>query len=420
MKKIKLNVVVGMLLLNLIVPAYALSICPVDFTFASSSSKYWDRIKNAISSSNSSVDSHLQKQIKDTTALIVEGRRVLVAQESASSQEIAHGIGQNTEQQIAIENALNTAKAIDDTKREYGHLSTGFDNCQVIKQRQKIVSIGEKTAKQAIIGSQDGTITARSGHYADQSKALANRLAIHDKKYCTQDQAESGLCSTIAPRAGLSLMASTLFKPANQGDDTDQDKNALINNMVGLPDNPIPAKLANTALGIAYQDTKRQKDSLKSIAIYALKYLQAQSTSGTQIDHDHDHDHSTPAPKEQDIVKNNGSIVGSQELSSDQDLSYSGLVAKDVYRHFGGGQVYIDRKKYLSSATEKGILVEMNKATGLQKKLLADLIEKEQIKLSLIAGQTVGMMRYTGMDSKVEKKRQEIIQAKLQGLANAQ
>lgn len=407
-------------------PSYALfsKSCPVDPTFHIQTKPEWTAIKTAINASNNLTDTTMKESIKKATGLILEGRRVLTAQESITTGELVQAIGTNTEQEIAIRNAVDTSREMAEVQKEFSTFSTGLRNCDVITERERVARVDRDTKTQAMTQSSNGSVTARAGHYANKNEALATRLALHDAKYCTKEQAESGLCTGEAPRAGNSLLASTLFKPAEQGDENDQDKDALINNMVGLPDDPTPQGLSNSALGIAYEDAKRQKDSLKSIGIYALKYVQAQTTGGTVADHDHEHESAgkEKATTEKEKVSANADTKSTDqtpEVANEKDTSYSGLVRKDVEKHFGGGDSYITRRKYIASATEKGVLVEMNKASGLLKKQLADLIEKEQIKLSLTAGQTVAMMRYTGMDSKIEEKRQKAYKERLSGIANA-
>lgn len=395
--------------------------CSVDYSFPNHSQPHWEKVRKAITTAEQTVDDGLKASIAQATALIVEGKRVTTAQESSSGSDIATGIARNTEQQLAIENAMATHKEVQKVKTEFGVMSSGFDNCKVIKERAKTDEASKDVVKYAVTASNSPNVTARAGHYADRNEAMAVRLALHDKKYCTKEQAESGLCEAEAPRAGNSLIASTLFKSAEEGDENDQDKDALINNMVGLPHSPVPQELSNSATGIAYQDSVRQNGALKSIAIFALKYVQGQTTAPEDKDHDHSDGDSTAPTTEKQAVKDNKDVKDTSETPStepDKDNSYVGLVKRDVQRHFGGGEDYIKRRTYIAGATEKGVLVEMNKAQGLLKRQIADLIEKEQIKLSLTAGTTTALMRYTGMDSRVEQKRQEIIKTQVQGLSN--
>lgn len=519
----------------------------------------------------------MQQSIREASGLMVEGKRVLTMQESSNADQIAKGIADNTRVEMNVRHAMATQEKINEIAQEHSPMSVGLDPCQVVTDVQKVERSKKATRKVAEQLAQE--VTARAGHYANRNEAMAKQLALHDLKYCTSDQVSSGLCEKVGTRAGKSLMASTLFKNAKQGDDDDQDKVAFINNMVGLPDNPIPSNLANTTLAIDYQDKKRQNDSLKSIAIHALNYLHAQSTEvetsatsehlQTEKEHEQQKDgnkkkeqekNPTPTNNPQPLIYGdsiawgvlNGTnmkklnaqgvarvgarpdeILGNirkakagnpnyftnrivvistgysnnpsdtkniqqlldelkgarvyvmgvhQEFKKDKSkgtemnnnlskwasergfsfqggfmntkdsayvhpdgsfynnftiptslssglpttpanngtssttdfyASYSGLVKKDIERHFGGSEEYIKRKKYLAGATEKGVMIEIVKADSLLLRELADLYEAQKISLALTAGQTLALMKYVGMDTKVEQARQRAVRQKI-------
>lgn len=262
-------------------------------------------------------------------------------------------------------------------------------------------------------------ITARAGAYKNRQEALATRLALHDAKYCTKDQAEVGLCSAEAPRAGRSLMASVLFEPSQLGDAVYQDKSAFINNMMGLPNDPVGQEYANTALGIAYQDKVRQKDSIKSVAANALKFIQAyfsQVDAQNSAEGTHSPD-TTIATTEYQQMQAASDVAVKPNTDDLEDLSLTGSMQKDVGRFFGGGDAYLNRRKYLAAATEKGVLVELNRGAAFELVQLETLIEQERMNAALTAAQTAALIQTGGLSSAVNKKRQEIVQANARAAA---
>ena len=389
------------------------------------------------------MDTAMSASIKDATMLLVEGERVKTLQEKSNTESLTQGLANNAKKQLYNEQVNQLNKEIAEVKKEYGSRSVGHNVC--VTQEHKKSTFRKQKSLKASMNAMTQNVTARSGHYANRAEALATRLTLHETKYCTKDQALSGLCKKEAPRAGNSLRASTLLQPAKQGDDNDQDKDAFINNIVGLPDDPVPQGMANTALGIAYQDKKRQKDALKSIGIYALKYLQAKHTethSEADSGHLHDEDEANPKAKKDD--KNTGKKGGSgghagtmksEKEASEQanvpstgdtqidevfDSSYSGSLAKDVERHFGNSEDYKSRKRFLVGATEKGVLTELVMGQAMINKLLADRYQDLLIETAVTAGETLATMKYNGMETKVEQARLSAQRQRIRGLAGAE
>lgn len=348
------------------------------------------------------------KSIQDASGAIVEGRRLVAMQEKINAETVGRAIGKNVETEMNLRHAMETQEKLVQVSEEFSPQSIGHRPCAVVQD----INRAEKAQKavKANVPEMTQDVTARSGHYANRAEAMARQLTLHDQKYCTQDQADSGLCRKVGERAGASLVASALFKPAKKGDENDQDKDAFIDNMVGLPDDPVPASQINTTVAIDYQDKKRQKDSIKSIAVHGLKYLQAQNT---EMD--------SPAVSEHETKTTDATAEGNTEGSTAGEAfnSYSGMVKRDIQRHFGGSDEYKARKKYLASATEKGVMIEIIKADGLLLRELADLYEAKKISLSLTAGQTVALMKYVGMDTKVEEARQKAVRQRINSVVTA-
>lgn len=385
--------------------------CPVSHTPAQINPWIKPHFVN-LNTQNTNAMANLQKSmmdsIKEASGTIIEGRRVVAMQEKINAETVGRAIGKNVETEMNVRHALNTQEKITEAVEEFSPQSVGHRPCAVIEDIKKVEK-AQKVAK-ASVPEMTQDVTARSGHYANRAEAMARILTLHDEKYCTQDQADSGLCKKVGKRAGANLTANTLFLSAKKGDDTDQDKDAFIDLMVGLPDDPVPASQINTTVAIDYQDKKRQKDSIKSIAVHGLKYLQAQNT---EMDASAVSEHKTKTTDPTAEGNTEGSTAG--EAFS----SYSGMVKRDIQRHFGGSDEYKARKKYLASATEKGVMIEIIKADGLLLRELADLYEAKKISLSLTAGQTVALMKYLGMDAKVEEARQKAVRQRLNSIVSS-
>lgn len=349
----------------------------------------------------------VQNEINNQAALITAALAVYNQQKVVSAQEFSMAMAKNTQNLMAIKQTLDKQKRMTEVQQEYSARGIGYNVCGILIEQKKTKDISRQ-AEIAAAEMSRTEVTAAAGKYANRNKALATRLAIHDQLYCTQDQADSGLCTAPGRRAGKNLNSATLFEKAAVGSDTYNDKSAYIDNVIGLPDDPVPTKHINTTAGIAYQDMKRRKDAGRSIAAYGLKWVQARYSV---VEHEHSHaDERTKSARSEDArlkaaknaEKAQDTTVENQEANNE---AYMVRIKRDVDRYFGGGKEHTEWVKFLVGATEKGVMQENLKVEALNLALLGDRVKAARIKEASIAALVAAEMYNSGAESEIEKMR---------------
>lgn len=369
-----------------------------------------------------SLNTAVTKAANDQSKAITDAVFILANQKALTTEQIARSIKDNTQIQANAQQSINQAKRYQQAIRDYGPQGIGYNVCEVSIKRESIKDATLAT-QQAIEGMVETEITARAGRYADKDKAMATRLALHKKYYCTTGQAQAGLCSGAGERAGASLSAATMFQPADYLSAEYNDKSALINNMVGLPDDPVPADQAATKSGQAYADLKRRKDAIKSTAMTSLKAIQADWSS---MPSHANHDSKTPAAaavvkteKEQLVEEApktvtaaapktdaNGTPVEKESIEDVRNRSLMTQVQSDVSRYLGGGSDYEEWSKTLTGQEEKGVLTEVLKVKALRLYLQTQEFKQLQRMEAMFAANVAATTENSGMAARVETQRQ--------------
>lgn len=367
-------------------------------------------------------DSVTSQNLKFQKSAIINAINTLTAQKALGAAETSAALEKNAQVQAAAEQAIDTAKRVKDAYSDYGVKGVGHKICQVMATRQDVIMTNSNT-KKAVPVMINSEVTAKPGRYANRSEAMAQRLALHDKLYCTNGQSNSGLCNGVGERAAKNLMASTLFKPTQFDTDDYRDKSAFINNMMGLPDDPLTQNTAQTEQGQSYTDLKRRKDAIKSTALVSLKNIQAEWSGVTSA---HDNAQKTPiAASEKEQLNQAGkdnpnNKISKTNPSDSSDMAGSGLplsvvMKRDVDRYLGGGQEYKDWSKTLVAANERGVLKEVLQIKALRLFLQAQQYQQLARMEGMLAANVSAETFRTGMESNIEKQRQKVLRTNWAG-----
>lgn len=406
--------------------------CPV------SNSIFTNNVKPSFASSEKQVFNDLRAMntavgvaSKAEVEAIASAVFVLTNQKALGTTQVNNAIKSNTHLQAAAMQSINQTKRFQQVIKDYGVQGMGYDICRVSKNREDIKDATVAT-QQAVEGMVSQEITARAGKYGNKKEAMATRLALHNKYYCTEGQAAAGLCQGMGERAGKSLSASTLFVEADYLSAEYNDKSALINNMVGLPDDPVPANQVTSASGQAYSDLKRRKDALKSTAMTSLKSIQADwsavpnneartevppaaTTAGVKTEKEQ---LVKDAPKTAGVVEPpaaNGTTVVKPEdvpaptVEEQRTKSLMAQVKADVARYLGGGAEYEEWSKTLTGQEEKGLLTEILKVKSLRLYLQTQEFKQLQRMEAMFAANVVAATENSGMTGRIEAQRQVAI-----------
>lgn len=374
------------------------------------------------------MDSQINKASQESVDKITSAVFVLSNQKAVGTSQINTALKDNTQVQASAMQAINQAKRYQQALKDYGVQGMGYDVCGVSVKRESIAD-ATKATQEAIEGMVNTEITARAGKYGDSKKAMATRLALHKKYYCTEGQAKAGLCQAVGDRGGKSLSASTMFVESDYLSAEYNDKSALINNMVGLPDDPVPQNQVTTASGQSYSDMKRRKDAIKSTAMTSLKAIQAEwsavpskeshvepatsALAGVQTEKEQ---LAKEAPKTEGVVapaEQKGTTPTTPPANAPAPTpeekraqSLMAQVKADVARYLGGGQEYEEWSKVLVGQEEKGLLTEVLKVKALRLYLQTQEFKQLQRMEAMFAANVASTTENSGMSGRVEAQRQ--------------
>lgn len=316
----------------------------------------------ALNEAIEAVDQALSKELDTYSERINSAVAVLTKQKAMAANQIADA--NRTAAQMTAEslNVLAQTERVKAARFEYGsEFGQGYQPCAVYAGRNLIAN------RDAEMGEERRTrmmseVVAAPGRYVDTNQAIQTLAKDHRDNFCTQDQVNSGMCSTTGSMAGASLTASTLFEPMMETDERYRAKVAFVNNVVGLPDAPVPAAAANTPSASAYVLAKAQKDALMSPALASFKELQLDYTG---IDSSH----------------------------SGSDIPMAVRMNKEIKRYLGNTPEYEAWTKIMAAQNSRGLMVEMLKVKALDLVVLEKQYRQYERMEANLATMVAGEMR---------------------------
>lgn len=279
--------------------------------------------------------------------------RVWTKQKSVTANEVALNDVNNSKKKMATLQAQMQTDRMRETIENKGSYGQGHKTCTVLtgrKETEDIVNKGRESTPYLV----SSTVVASPGSFSDPYSTFKDLNDNHSLKYCTQSQANSGYCSVSADKQGWDIMTSTLFTPTVSGSDVYEAQNALINNMVGLPDAPIPKQLVAAPNASNYILLKQRKDAIVSPAIHSLKSIQSE-------------------------------FLGTESPDHGTKISPVSAINKEVARYLGSGDEYQAWNKTLVTNSERGVMKELLQVQALDLYLLARQYhanEREELLLS--------------------------------------
>lgn len=374
----------------------------------------------AIDSALLAMQTKVNLDIKKQSDVVTAAVGVLTAQKAMAATQIGKAVENNTQIQSQAEQAVEMESKAREAQEQFGARSQGYNVCGVQAERIQVQKATENT-RQAISEMIKNEVTARPGRYASRRTAMAERLALHDALYCTASQAASNLCKTEGSRPGRSIMAATMFTPAPFDSAEYRDKSAFINNMIGLPDDPLDKTQATTPDGVSYMDVKRRKDSINSTALVSLKNLQAMYSGvysnhleQTKKDLDPAQSEGKQLAQAGDIAKGKNSAARTGYASGDEDGSGVPLalqIKKDVDKYLGSGDEYKAWSKTLVGQTEKGVLKEVLQIKALRLYLQAQQFDQLSRMEAMLAANVASETYRNGMEGNIENQRNVLMRS---------
>lgn len=316
----------------------------------------------ALNEAIQAVDAALSAELEMYSQRINSAVAVLTKQKAVAANQIADANRTAAQMTAQSLNVLAQTERVKQARFEYGgEFGQGFQPCLVYAGRNLIAN------REAEMGEERRTrmmseVVAAPGKYADPGQALSQMAKDHRDNFCTQDQVNAGMCSSVGAMAGKSLNVATLFEPVMESEALYKAKIAFVNNVVPQPDAPVPQSAANTPAAATYALAKAQKDALMSPALASFKELQIEY-SGIESSH------------------------------SGSDIPMAVRVDREVKRYLGNTPEYQSWTKTMAGQNSRGLLVEMLKVKALDLVLLERQYRQYERMEANLATMVAGEMR---------------------------
>ena len=340
----------------------AIAYCPPQYMETSVAPMFASAV-TALNTAIQGVDATLTVEMEMYNQRVLSAVAILTKQKALAANQISDANRTAAQATAMSLNVLGQTERVKQARFHFGpEFGQGFQPCAVYAERNLIAN------RDAEMGEERRTrimseIIAAPGRYVDPIAAQQVQAKEHRELFCTADQVKSGMCEKVGPMAGASLTAATLFDPVMEADQAYRAKVAFVNNVVGLPDAPVPQAAANSEAAATYALAKAKKDALMSPALASLKEVQLDYTGVTSA--------------------HGGS-----------DIPLATRMQREVARYLGNTVGYQLWAKAMAGQNTRGLLVEMLKVKALDLVLLEKQyrqFERMEASVSvLVAGELQG------------------------------
>jgi hypothetical protein len=285
-----------------------------------------------------------QNEQRLISALKVQTKQIAASaeKESANTMQVMQAVASSM---VAQDTAIQVQKTMENFGTSTGQ---GYDPCGEQNKSRSVTGGYQMTMN--VSGAVRGMDTG-PGVYKDRAQTLASRLNEHKQLFCTQGEKDAGLCAAVGALPGASLQFSTMFKSSDLSDNTTKAKDAFVNHVFGLPDQPIAPEKSKTPEGLAAMRDKMMLDGFRSIGATSLKSVQAMYVADASASNG---------------TNNNGGapVQGFADALSAKVDQYT------------GGNDYPRWEQSLTVQSERGLLVNLAKMAAT--KLYATSVEYDQ------------------------------------------
>lgn len=261
---------------------------------------------------------------------VISAIAVATKQEAVAANVVSDGAKSSAEQLV---NAVKTQRLNDQVTRTYLDFNPstgqGYQPCVVVAAGKTLDGAFNKVRGTATV-TVSALDVAPGRMVPSTGTAMSNRLAQHREKFCSQAEADAGLCS-LSELPGGDTNAALLFEPTQPGSLKEQAQAAYIQHVMGAPDQAIPRAAGMSPAGQRYMLEKNSKDALLSIPAHSLSMVKAANTQVADL--------GNRSPNE---------------------------VLKIRVNQYFGGKEALKWSSVLAAQSERGLMVEAVKMTGLE------------------------------------------------------
>lgn len=258
--------------------------------------------------------------------------KVDTSQQNVDGQKVSSAISKSDEALAGVMTQSDVNRQITQAHADYGPDGQSVNACEsagMIDEASSAMSVYKASAREYVTPDR---VYAAPGSTKTPAEAISASLENHRSKYCSSSEAAAGLCSSAGSQAGADVNIATLLS-ASASDDA---KDALVNNLVGLPlPKPTPQE-SNTPRGSLMMVDSMRAEAIRSPAMVSLAAIRAMNGEG-----------------------------GGEDA---HDASFNSAL-DNLLNVYGGGNGYSAWYSALATKNERGLMQELNKLRALSIKL---------------------------------------------------
>jgi hypothetical protein len=261
---------------------------------------------------------------------LISAIAVATKQEALAGNIVTDATRESANQLTNAVHAQHDSDAIASTVLDYNpSTGQGYQPCRVNAANRTLDAAFDSVGASA--KSSVATLDVAPGRMvASTGAALTQRLADHRAKFCSQAEANAGLCTLSSLPSG-DVNGDLLFEPTAPSSLQQQAQRAYLQHVLGDPDPIVAPGAGKSAAGQQYMLLKNSKDALLSIPAYSLSMIQAANTQSADFD--------SKSPNE--------------------------MLTLRVDQYFGGKEAQ-QWSSVLAAQSERGLMVEAVKMGGLE------------------------------------------------------
>jgi hypothetical protein len=283
-------------------------------------------VSSNIATFGSTFGTNMQTKFEELISAIA----VATKQEALSGSVVTDATRNSAEQLV---NALGAQRVSDEAATTFLNYNPstgqGYQPCLVNAANRTLDGAFDTLGATAKV--QVAALDVGPGRLVDSTgDAMAQRLANHRTNFCSQAEADAGLCS-VSELPGGDTNGALLFESTPPGSLQSKAQQAYIQHVLGPPDQILPEAAGKALAGQQYMLLKNTKDALLSIPAYSLSMVQAANTQSPNLDN-----------------KSPNEVLGLR-----------------VNQYFGGKEAQ-QWSSTLTAQSERGLMVEAVKMSGLE------------------------------------------------------
>lgn len=269
------------------------------------------------------------KQMYTNHQQVMSALKVVTKQEAMSEHQASDTSRKAAQQQANAHLAQIKTKDMIKANLDYNSVTgQGHQTCAVMQKngtvQRKFEDINAKAEDVVLkLDNSPGKLSESVG------KALDQRVELHNKYFCSEQEAEAGLCS-VGKLPGADTNSLSLSTPAKPGSVEEQAQLAYMQNVLGTPDPLLPKSAGQSEAGQEFLYQKVRKDALLAFPAYSLAAIKEANT-----------------------------------IDSETNKTPNQLLTERVNAYFGGPEA-LEWAKTLSRQQPRGLMVESLKVNGIQ------------------------------------------------------